>query len=103
MLWRYGAHFGIVVAYLPGAAKTFLYAAASVADGIISIRSVFGGISLSASLLRAIHGFVYAFGSSIATVSSIRFWLTRWYRSSTFISLLCGLPALSSQVRSSVP
>ena len=46
------------VSYLPGAANTFLYAAASVADGIISIRSVFGGISRSGSLLRATHGFV---------------------------------------------
>src|SRR5206468_12620401 len=32
--------------YLPGAANTFLYSAASVADGIISMRSVFGGMSL---------------------------------------------------------
>jgi len=84
-------------------AKTFLYSAASVAEGIISIRSVSGGINLSASLLRATHGFVYAFGSSIVTVSSMVFMFTRWYRSSTRISLLCGLPALSSHVLSSVP
>src|SRR5688500_831477 len=54
-----------------------VYACASEADGIISIRSVPGGISFNGSLLRAIHGFVYTSGSSMVTVSSRVFWLTR--------------------------
>src|SRR5881628_1964281 len=60
-------------------AKTFLYSRASDAEGIISIRSVSGGSSRRASLLRGVQGFVYVFGSSIVTVSSIVFWFTRWY------------------------
>src|SRR5712691_9863342 len=89
--------------YLLGLAKTFLYSAASDAEGIISIRSVSCGISLRGSLLRGTQGFVYAFGSSIVTVSSRVFWFARWYRSSTRISVLFGLPALTSHVRSSMP
>src|SRR5207247_9017791 len=58
--------------------NAFLYSNASVADGIISIRSVSGGISRMASLFRATHGIMYVLGSSIVSVSSITFWLVRW-------------------------
>jgi hypothetical protein len=37
-----------------------MYACASEADGIISIRSAPGGISFSGSLFRASHGFAAA-------------------------------------------
>jgi len=39
-----------------------LSSAASVAEGIISIKSVSGGINLRGSLSRPSHGVAYAFG-----------------------------------------
>ena len=60
-----GAHF-----FWPCMPMIFLYSCASVAEQIISMRSVLPGMSLSGSLLRPTHGLVYTFGSSIVTVSS---------------------------------
>src|SRR6266446_6336371 len=82
---------------------SFLYAAASVGEQIISIKSASAGTSFSGSLLRGVQVWVYAVGSSIVTVSSSVSRSRRWYCSWTRISALCGLPALSSQVLSSIP
>src|SRR5687768_16812654 len=60
----------IASGYLVLLDMNWLYACASEAEGIISIRSASGRISFSASRLRAIHGFVYTRGSSMTTVSS---------------------------------
>src|SRR5437899_13101267 len=65
-----GPRFAVQMRYLLGSAIDFRYAAASVAEGIISIRSVPGGISRSGSLSRAVQGFVYVLGSSRVTDNS---------------------------------
>ena len=77
--------------------------ACSEGEQSISLMSNASDCNLIGNYSGAFHGFVYIFGSMIVRVSSIRSWFTRWNRSSTRKSPLCGRPALSIQVLSSMP
>src|SRR6267378_3573627 len=77
--------------------------ACSEGEQSISRRSKSAGCKRRGNLLRAFQGFVYIVGSMIVSVSSRMSWLTRWNRSSTRKSPLCGRPTLSIQVLASSP
>src|SRR5467141_1897432 len=76
--------------------------ACSEGEQSISRRSKSAGCKRRGNLLRAFQGFVYIVGSMIVSVSSRMSWLTRWNRSSTRNSPLCGRPTLSIQVLASI-
>src|SRR6266851_9046423 len=77
--------------------------ACSEGEQSISRRSKSAGCNRRGNFMSAFQGFVYIVGSMVVRVSSRRSWFTRWNRSSTRKSLLCGRPTLSIQVLSSSP
>src|SRR3984893_7435412 len=77
--------------------------ACSEGEQSISRRSKSAGCNRKGNLTRAFQGFVYIVGSVLVSVSSRMSWFTRWNRSSTRKSPLCGRPTLSIQVLASSP